>query len=478
MRGLVECVPNFSEGRDFAVVEEIVRAIQSVDGVVVLDREMDPDHNRSVITFAAPLEKAGEAAVRSVEAAARLIDLNRHTGEHPRVGAADVVPFVPLEGVRMEDCIALAHHAGEEIWRRCGIPVYYYEAAAKQPERVNLENIRRGQFEGLREEVRSNPSRRPDLGGPELHPTAGATVVGARKFLIAYNIYLATGEVAVARRIARQVRASSGGLPFLKAMGIEVQGRAQVSMNLTDYEQTPVHVVFEAVRQEAAKEGTTIESSEIVGLIPNRALDAAAAFFLKASNFHPGLVLENRLAESVSTPGLTEFLDQVAAPTATPGGGSAAAAAAALASSLGLMVAGLAARKADSEELRQLLHRFRAARAFFEKAVWRDAAAYEAVREARRLPKQERGAALETALWGAAGVPLEVLENSASLAAELDRLRRIAPPAMHSDLEVAQALAVAARRGARINVEVNLEAIEDAGRRRLITDKLATWGGL
>ena len=240
-----------------------MRAIQSVDGIVVLDREMDADHNRSVVTFVGPIETVVEAAVRGVERAAALIDLNRHSGAHPRLGATDVVPFVPLEGVGMEECVGLALRAGEEIWRRCGIPVYYYEAAARQPERAKLENIRRGQFEGLREEVRSNPARRPDVGGPELHPTAGATVVGARKFLIAYNINLATADVEVARRIARKVRASSGGLAHVKAMGVELKdrGRAQVSMNLTDFEQTPVHVVFEAVRREAQHEGTDIEGS-------------------------------------------------------------------------------------------------------------------------------------------------------------------------------------------------------------------------
>ena len=327
MRRLVECVPNFSEGRDPAVVEQIASAIASVDGVILLDREMDHDHHRSVITFVAPAETVVEAAVRGVERAVQSIDLTRHSGGHPRIGAADVVPFVPLEGVSIEECVALAQKAGDEIWRRCGVPVYFYEEAAKDPERVRLENIRRGQFEGLREEVRTNPARRPDVGGPELHPTAGATVVGARKFLIAYNINLATADVEVAKRIARKIRASSGGMPCVKAMGVELKerGRAQVSMNLTDFEQTPVHAVFEAVRREAAAEGTAIEASEIIGLIPKKALEMSAAHFLQVENFRPGLVLENRLAELASTPagdGLRDFLDRLAAATPTPGGGS------------------------------------------------------------------------------------------------------------------------------------------------------------
>ncbi|MBI3697536.1 MAG: glutamate formimidoyltransferase [Acidobacteria bacterium] len=473
MRRLVECVPNFSEGRDARVVDEIVRAIASAGGIMVLDREMDADHHRSVITFAGPVETVVEAAVRGVEKAAALIDLTRHRGEHPRIGATDVVPFVPLEGVSIEECVELARRAGEEIWRRCRIPVYYYESAARDPERVRLENIRRGQFEGLREEVRTNPARRPDVGEAELHPTAGATVVGARKFLIAYNVYLATPDVEVAKRIARKVRASSGGLPFVKAMGLEVKSRAQVSMNLTDFEQTPVHVVFDVVEREARNEGTRIESSEIVGLIPKKALELSAAFFLRVENFEPRLVLENRLADSLRT-GLGEFLDQVAAPTPTPGGGSAAAAAAALAAALGAMVAGLAKNKKPGPELERLVAEFQQARRFFELAVERDAASYEAVRAACRLPKGERAGPVEAALQGAAMVPLEVAEAARELEGALERLRELAPAAMSSDLETAVALALAAGRGARANVEINLAGIHDPEFLRRVEERLQT----
>ena len=487
MRRLVECVPNFSEWRDTAVMDQIVRAIGSVVGVVVLDREMDGDHHRSVVTFVVPVENAVEAAVRGVEKAVELIDLTRHSGGHPRIGAADVVPFVPLEGVRMEECVELSWRAGEEIWRRCRVPVYYYEAAARDAERVRLENIRRGQFEGLREEVRSNPARRPDVGGPELHPTAGATVVGARKFLIAYNVNLATSDVEVAKRIARKVRASSGGLPHVKAMGVAIRDRAQgapraqVSMNLTDFEQTPVHVVFEAVRREAESEGTAIEGSEIVGLIPKKALEMAAAHFLQVEKFHPGLVLENRLAEATAeakggpqgASSLREFLDRVAAATPTPGGGSAVAAAAALAAALGAMVAGLAGKKSKrAAELEELAAEFREAREFFEQAVWRDAASYEAVRRAYRLPKEQRGAPLEEALQGAAGVPLEVAEKVCETQQALKKLRELAPASMSSDLETAEALAAAALRGARANVEVNLADIRDPDFRREVERRL------
>src|ERR1700677_831599 len=270
MKRLVECVPNFSEGRDLAKVDAIVAAMREVPGVYLLDRESDADHNRSVITLAGAPEDVAEAAIRGVGRAAQLIDLTQHTGAHPRMGAADVVPFIPISGVTLEECVDLARHVGREIWQRFHVPVYFYEAAAATPERVNLENIRRGQFEGLREVAATDPERAPDIGGTGLHATAGATVVGARKPLIAYNIYLNTPDAAIAKQIAKTIRFSSGGFPFVKAMGLHVASRnlAQVSMNLTDYEQTPIHKVFEAVKQQAASLGISILSSEIVGLIP------------------------------------------------------------------------------------------------------------------------------------------------------------------------------------------------------------------
>ena len=297
---IVECVPNFSEGRDAAKLDAIVAAIRSVPGVVLLGREMDPDHNRSVITFAAPPQAVAEAALCAVERAVALIDLNRHTGVHPRIGAADVVPFVPVEGVAIEDCVRLAHWAGAEIWRRFGVPVYYYAAAALRPERVNLANVRRGRFEGLKEEVLVKPDRLPDVGEARLHPTAGATAVGARKFLIAYNINLSTPDIQIARRIARKIRTSSGGFPWVKAIGVFLasRGLAQVSMNLTDFERTPVRVVFDAVRAEAAREGVAIASSEIIGLVPRKAIEPADVPYLKIENFRPGLILENRLEQT------------------------------------------------------------------------------------------------------------------------------------------------------------------------------------
>ena len=292
---LVECVPNFSEGRDPAKVDAIVEAMK-LPGVYLLDREMDADHNRCVITIAGAREVAQEAAIRGVGKAAELIDLNHHQGAHPRMGAADVVPFIPIDGVTLEDCVVMARRVGAEIWKRYRIPVYLYEAAAATPERRNLENIRRGQFEGIRAEIATVAARKPDFGELRVHPSAGATAVGARKFLIAYNIFLNTPDVEVAKRIAKAVRFSSGGLPFVKAAGFLVRGLAQVSMNLTDFEQTPIHRVFEFVKDEAARSGVTVVSSEIVGLIPKRALEQTTASYLQVENFSSSFILENRLA--------------------------------------------------------------------------------------------------------------------------------------------------------------------------------------
>ena len=365
-RQLVECVPNFSEGRDAAKMDAIVQSIVAVPEVVLLDRESDADHNRSVLTFVGPPAAVADAAFRAVEKAASLIDLTRHQGAHPRIGAADVVPFIPIEGVTLEDCVKLAERVGSEIWNKLKIPVYFYEAAARRPERVNLENIRRGQFEALLKEMGTVPERHPDVGDPVCHPTAGATVVGARKFLIAYNINLGTADVGIAKKIAKTIRFSSGGFRYVKSMGVALASRnlAQVSINLTDFEQTPMHLVFETVRREAERYGVPVVGSEIVGLIPRKAMEMSAEYFLRYENFSPELVLENRIADAMaSRGGLPEFLDALAAPTATPGGGSASAAAAAMAARAGRH--GDAARETGERRVRggpALLHRRRRAR--------------------------------------------------------------------------------------------------------------------
>ena len=303
MRRLIECVPNFSEGRDGQKIEALAAAMRGTAGAWVLDVHSDADHNRSVVTLAGEPEAIVETALRGAGKAAELIDLRRHIGEHPRIGAIDVLPFVPIENVTMKDCVALARHAGEEIWARHKIPVYFYEEAAMRPERKKLESVRSGEFEYLRDEVLRNADRTPDIGGPALHPSAGAVAVGARKFLIAYNINLNTPEVSVAKKIARVIRAANGGLRHVKAIGIALKARnlAQVSTNLTDFEQTSISRVFEAVRLEAARQGTAIHSSEIVGLVPRKALDLNELADLQLADFSPAnKILETRLEMKIN----------------------------------------------------------------------------------------------------------------------------------------------------------------------------------
>jgi glutamate formiminotransferase len=301
---LVECVPNFSEGRKGETVERIARAIQSVKGTTVLNRHVDADHNRSVITFVGDPVAVVEAAVRAVATAAELIDLRTHAGEHPRIGATDVLPFIPVSGVTMDQCVALAHDAGLRIWCDLAIPVYFYDRAALRPNRFRLENVRGRGFEHLRAEIGTNPERVPDIGEPKLHESAGAVAIGARPFLIAFNVNLRTNDVAVARRIARAVRERDGGLPFLKALGFELpsRGKVQVSMNLIDFEQTSITRAFAAVESEAGRLGVQIAGTEIVGLIPRAALDRDAPYFPLLENFREELVLET-LLESASTAG-------------------------------------------------------------------------------------------------------------------------------------------------------------------------------
>ena len=299
---IVECVPNFSEGMDRGKVEAIVRAMR-VDGVHLLDWSRDTDHNRSVVTIAGVPEAVVEAAIRGAGKAAELIDLTRQTGVHPRIGAADVIPFVPVSGVSLVQCVMLARQAGMGIWRRFGVPVYFYEAAAARPDRVNLEDVRRGQFEGLAKDAVRDATRRPDVGGPELHQTAGASAVGARKFLIAYNIYLKDADVSLARAVAREIRASSGGLLGVKAMGVMANGRAQVSMNITDFHKTPMTRVHQTVAEMAERHGAEIAEGEVIGLIPEEAYEPNSEWVRQTLDFDPERkVLERRLRHPLEWP--------------------------------------------------------------------------------------------------------------------------------------------------------------------------------
>ena len=303
MTPLVECVPNFSEGRNPETVRLIAESIASVESACVLDTHIDPDHNRSVITFVASPENVVTAAVNAVKRASELIDMREHRGEHPRLGATDVLPFVPVQGVTMEDCVRAAHEAGAIIASELSIPVYYYEHAALRPERVNLEDVRRGALELLREQITTNPDRAPDAGVPVVHDAAGAIAVGARPILIAFNVILRSSDIDIARQIARKIRARTGGLPFLKALGfrLHTRGLVQVSMNLVKYEVTGMDAAYDAVKREADVLGVEIESAEIVGLIPRAALDREAAYFSKLENFSESKILEHQIATCVGS---------------------------------------------------------------------------------------------------------------------------------------------------------------------------------
>jgi len=485
MKRLIECVPNFSEGRDPAKVDALVQVMSSVPGVYVLDREMDADHNRCVITLAGEPDAVGEAAILGAGKALELIDMTVHKGAHPRVGATDVVPFIPVEGVTLEDCVALARRVGNEIWKRYRIPIFFYEAAATRPQRVNLENVRKGQFEGLREELKKNHDRQPDVGEPKLHPTAGVTVVGARKFLIAYNVNLNTSDIGVANKIARAIRFSNGGFRYVKSMGVELKARslAQVSINLTDYEQTPMHRVYAMVKREAERYGLMPVGSEIVGLVPKKAIEMAADYFLQLENFSPSQVFENKLAAALGGAPLQTkdgklahlarpFVDAVAEPSPTPGGGSVAAFAAALAAALGQMVAGLSRKKKSQflhvEKLSEHVEVLRKIADEFASAIDRDASSYEAVMATFRLPQgnpeeiRAREQAIEAATKGASEVPMEVAGKAATLVDRLVQLEGISSASMKSDLLVARLMAVAGAKGALANVEINLEGLKDA----------------
>jgi len=492
MNKIVECIPNFSEGRRAEVVDQIVSAITSVRGAVVLDREMDASHNRSVITYVAEPQTAVEAAVRAAATAAKLIDLNQHKGEHPRMGATDVIPFVPIQGVTMEDCIELARATGRRLAQELGIPVYLYEKAATRPDRENLADVRKGEFEGIREEIQTNPARRPDFGEPRVHPTAGATAVGARPPLIAYNVNLNTNNLDVAKKVAKAVRYSSGGLRYVKALGFELKDRGivQVSMNLVNFEGTPIFRAFEMVKREAAVYGVNVLSSEIVGLVPQAALDACAEYYLQLENFRRDQILENRLkaaleqavgseptaqAATEQSPSLSQsigsFPDLVAAGTPTPGGGSVSALCGVLAASLGQMMCNLTAGKKKfagvEGEVRSIASELENLRESLQQAISEDAESFERVMNAYRLPKETEGerlareTAIEEALKGAAAAPLRMAEHAIQVLELLVDLSEIGNPNAFTDLAVGGQLALTAVKGAYYNIATNLNSISD-----------------
>ena len=473
---LVECVPNFSEGRRPEIVDAIRAAIAAVDSVHVLDVSSDASHNRSVITFVASVEHAADAAFAGIAKARELIDLTSHQGEHPRVGATDVVPFIPLEGATMEDCIALARRLGDRVGRELEIPVYLYERAATRPDRENLADVRRGEFEGLRAEIETNPAREPDFGPKRVHPTAGAVVIGARPFLVAYNVYLGPAtNLDVAKAVAKAVRGSSGGLRYVKGLGLEVDGQAQVSMNLVDIEKTPLYRAFDMVKMEAEALGVSPTWSEIVGLVPERALFETAARHIQLRNFTPDLVLERQVRGAISGgESLSGFVSSVASSSPTPGGGSVAAHVGALGGALAQMVAGLTVGRkkyaAVDAEMKQVALEAADLGNTLAALVDADARSYTAVSNAYKLPKEpddaavRRAEAITEALLGASRVPLETARACARVAELAAIVATKGNSNAVSDAGVAALLAHAACRGAAYNVRINVASLDDKSR--------------
>jgi glutamate formiminotransferase / formiminotetrahydrofolate cyclodeaminase len=475
VRKILECVPNFSEGRRKDVVYALAAALTS-SGSALLDSEMDAAHNRSVISVAGEPEAVARGVVEAVGRAVELIDLRVHQGEHPRMGATDVVPLIPISGITMEECIELSVKLAEEIAERYGIPVYLYEKSARIPARQDLAHVRKGEFEGIREEIRTDPDRRPDFGPQEAHPSAGVTAVGARFPLIAYNIYLNTPDIKIAQAIARAVRHSGGGLRYVKALGFEIKERnqVQVSINLTNYEGTPIFRAFEMVSREARRFGVSVVSSEIVGLVPQKALDACAEYYLRLEKFDAKQILENRLIEvlpAAQDKTLDHFVSCVATADAAPGGGSVAALAGSLAAALGEMVAGLTRGK---KKFASLQHRMEAVHAILSGTrsilfglVQEDASAYLAVMQALKLPKDteeqklQRTEALHKAVRHATEIPLRTARVVSDVLTFLEELARSGNPNAISDAATGAQLAYAAIKGAQYNVLANLPRLDE-----------------
>lgn len=469
MQQLVECVPNFSNGRNPQIYNRIADTIRSVAGVNVLDVSADPDHNRTVITFVGSPTAVEEAAFQAIAQAAKLINLDEHQGEHPRIGATDVCPFIPIKNITIQECVALAQRLGRRVGEELGIAVYLYGEAATRPDRKKLAAIRKGEYELWKEEVATNPDRQPDYG-PAAAKTWGATVIGVRPFLIAYNLYLNSDDVTIAEKIARAVRFSSGGLRFVQAKGFLVEGQAQVSMNLTNFAKTPIYRVQEMVKREAAQAGLTVTKAELVGLIPQNALMATAKWYLQLDEMADEQILEYRLADQAAKAGptLTDFVESVASDTPTPGGGSVAALAGSLAAALTQMVAGLSLGrkkyanvqtavegiKTQAEQLRQQLMA----------AITEDAAAFEALMAAFRnkeLDKEAKAAAIETATIGAGEVPLRVARLSRDTAQLAQDIAAIGNVNAATDAAVAALMANAAVQAAVLNVRVNAVGLND-----------------
>jgi glutamate formiminotransferase/formiminotetrahydrofolate cyclodeaminase len=474
---ILECIPNFSEARRPDVIEAIMSAVTSILGVTLLDRHSDLDHNRTVLTFIGPPDAVEEAAFRSIAKAAELINLDKHTGEHPRIGATDVVPFVPISGLTMQDCVQIARRLGERVGKELNIPVYLYEEAATRPERTNLENLRHGQYETLKKEMGVKPERDPDFGPNHVGP-AGATVIGARQPLIAYNVYLTTDDVSIADKIAKTVRFSSGGLRFVKALGLLVEGRAQISMNLTNFHKTSLPLVVETIRREAARYGVMVHHAELVGLIPQAALVDAAVWYLQLDQFKPEQILEQQLFTTLEPPEKLsrehpeyggEFLDALASGEPTPGGGSAAAYSGAAAASLVSMVARLTIGKkkyAEVEsEMQAVLTQAEALREDLTLSIRLDASAFDGVMKAYGLPKdtttqqEVRRKAVEQATLLATQAPMTVAHKSLRVLELAEQVIRSGNVSSLSDGATGAALATAAILGTEYNIHINCKQL-------------------
>lgn len=477
---LIECIPNFSEARRPEVIDRIVEAIQSVPEVKLLDRSSDLDHNRTVLTFAGTPAGVEEAAYLAIKTAGDLIDLDQHSGAHPRIGATDVCPFVPLGGADMKECIAIAQRLGARVGADLGVPVYLYEAAASRPDRVNLETIRKGQYEGLKTEIERDPNRAPDFGPARL-PKAGATVIGARNPLIAFNVYLTTAEVDIARKIAKAIRHSSGGLRYVKGLGLLVDGRAQVSMNLTNYHETPVARVVEFIRREAQRYGVAIHHSELVGLIPQDALVDASVWYTQLDQFDKEQILESRLFSSLASASkevCPSFLEELAAPSPTPGGGSAAAHAGAMGAALVAMVAGLTIGKkkyAEAEaEMRAVQVVAETLRKELTQGVEDDASSFEVLMATYKLPKDTeeqvltRNASIAQATLSAAHIPLHVSATAVKVMELALKCARHGNVNAISDALSGFAMARACLTAAGYNVRINLHSLKG----RAVSEKM------
>ncbi len=461
MPKIIECIPNFSEGRNPATIQALIAAVESVPGVRLLDRTSDSDHHRSVLTFAGNPDAVAEAAFQAIRLATKLIDLRNHTGAHPRIGATDVVPFVPIQGSTMEDCVQLARRLGERVGAELKIPVFLYEQAAGHPDRTRLEAIRQGGLSGLGARMAADRNWHPDFGPPRLHDTAGAIVIGARHPLIAFNVNLNTADLNIAKTIARTIRQSNGGLPCVKAIGVALASRGivQVSMNLTDYRVTSMAAAFRAVQTESAKAGVKIAESELIGLVPQAAIDQAASALLQIRRFDSTQILETRLAgagsiqpQADATPTIAAYLQTLTSATPTPAGGSAAALAGALAASLGTMGARIGKQSESERTLDDLGQRLVA-------LMQKDCEAYEALSQARRLPVDhaDRPLLLATALEKATEVPLKIAELACEAGHIITTVRKVLSTAVQSDVTVGIILAIAATEAGLHTAKTNVK---------------------